>query len=78
MRDEGWAGMCLTIPVTCLASRSASTVMQAEGTGTSVRTGRHWTLQLPPLGDCGGSLVSQGHAGGQQCLPRSQTADISR
>ena len=74
MCNEGWAGMCLTIPVTCPASRSASAVMQAEGTGTGVHTGRRWTLQLPPLGDCGGSPVSQGRTGGQKCLLQSQMA----
>lgn len=74
MRDEGWAGMCLTIPVTCLASRSASPAMWAEGTGTGVHMGRRRVLQLPPLGDCGGSLVSEECAGGQQCLPQSRMA----
>lgn len=33
MPAEGWAGTRLTIPVTCPASRSASAVMRAEGTG---------------------------------------------
>lgn len=37
MCDEGWARMCLTIPVTCLASRSASAGTRAEGTGTGAR-----------------------------------------
>lgn len=66
---EGWAGMCLTIPVTWAASRSACAVMRPRAQGP--RAG---------VGCCGshrGSAVS-GRAGGWQGWCRPGSSNISQ
>lgn len=74
MCDEGWARMCLTIPVTYLASRSASAGTRAEGTGT----GAHGQASDAAASCCSGIVEAprclRGRAGGQRCLLQSQTA----
>lgn len=64
--EQGWAGTCLTIPVTCPASRSACAGMRPRVQGPRAGVGC--------CGSHGGSAVS-GRAGGWQgwCRPGSSS-----
>lgn len=67
--EEGWAGMCLTIPVTCPASRSACAGMRPRAQGPRAGVGC--------CGSHGASAVS-GRAGGWQGWCRPGSSSVSQ
>lgn len=67
--EQGWAGTCLTIPVTCPASRSACAGMRPRAQGPRAGVGC--------CGSHGGSAVS-GRAGGWQGWCRPGSSSICR